>query len=133
LVFRINSLLNALMGVPEESTDAQGRPSSVPSAGHFQDALAVDESSVAGQAVDPQVADALAAEPAEQYYARVFREYIAAKQQIGDPVGHIAKEAFVDRLKASEREMSQKHQRSVRYKVEVKGNAVVLIAVPLQQ
>ena len=27
LVFRINSLLNALMGVPEDNTDEQGRPS----------------------------------------------------------------------------------------------------------
>jgi hypothetical protein len=133
LVFRINSLLNALMGVPEESTDDQGRPSSVPSAGHFQDALSVDESSVAGQAIDPAVAAALAAEPPDQYYARIFREYIAAKQQIGDPVQHITQEAFVQRLQGSEREMSQKHQRAVRYKVEVKGNSVVLIAVPLPQ
>ncbi len=133
LVFRINSLLNALMGVPEESTDDQGRPSSVPSAGHFQDALSVDESSVAGQAIDPAVAAALAAEPSGEYYSRVFREYIAAKQQIGDPVGHITREAFIQRLQGSEREMSQKHQRAVRYQVEVKGNSVVLIAVPLPQ
>jgi hypothetical protein len=31
LVFRINSLLNALMGVPEDTTDDEGRPS-VPAA-----------------------------------------------------------------------------------------------------
>jgi hypothetical protein len=31
LVFRINSLLNALMGVPEDNTDDQGRPSTAPS------------------------------------------------------------------------------------------------------
>lgn len=131
LVFRINSLLNALMGVPEESTDDQGRPSSVPSAGHFHDALAVDESSVTGQAIDPGVVAALAAEPAGAYYARLFREYIGAKQQIGDPVNHITEQAFVQRLQNSEREMAQKHGRPVRYRVELKGNAVVLIAVPL--
>ena len=133
LVFRINSLLNALMGVPEESTDDQGRPSSVPSPSHFQDALAVDESSVGGQSIDPQYAKDLAAEPPDQYYARVFREYIAAKRQIGDPVSHITQEAFVQRLQASEQDMGRKHGRPVRYKVEVKDNAVVLIAVPLSQ
>ncbi len=37
LVFRINSLLNAMMGVPEDTTDDQGRPSQGPSAQGFQD------------------------------------------------------------------------------------------------
>jgi hypothetical protein len=44
LVFRINSLLNALMGVPEDTTDEQGRPSRPPNPGEFRDAMAVDES-----------------------------------------------------------------------------------------
>jgi hypothetical protein len=37
LVFRINSLLNAMMGVAEDTTDADGRPSQGPSAQGFQD------------------------------------------------------------------------------------------------
>jgi tetratricopeptide (TPR) repeat protein len=37
LVFRINSLLNAMMGVPEDTTDEQGRPSKAPSAADFQE------------------------------------------------------------------------------------------------
>jgi hypothetical protein len=37
LVFRINSLLNAMTGVPEDTTDDQGRPSKAPSAGDFQE------------------------------------------------------------------------------------------------
>ena len=43
LVTRINSLLNALMGVPEDTTDEQGRPSRPPSAQEFREAMAVDE------------------------------------------------------------------------------------------
>src|SRR6478735_4538881 len=39
LVFRINSLLNAMMGVAEDNTDEQGRPSQGPSARDFQEAL----------------------------------------------------------------------------------------------
>ena len=37
LVFRINSLLNALGGVPEDTTDDEGRPSKAPSANDFQE------------------------------------------------------------------------------------------------
>jgi hypothetical protein len=37
LVFRINSLLNAMTGVPEDTTDDQGRPSKAPSAQDFQE------------------------------------------------------------------------------------------------
>ena len=130
LVFRINSLLNALMGVAEDTTDEQGRPSQGPSARDFQEALAVDESSVAGQ-VDPGVSAALGAEGADQYYRRLYNEYIAAKRQIGEPVDHITFEAFVGRIRTSEAETSQKHGKPVRYQVQLRGNAVVLIAVPL--
>lgn len=129
LVFRINSLLNALMGVAEDTTDEQGRPSQGPSARDFQEALAVDESAVS--AVDPGIAASLAAENADQYYRRLFNEYIAAKRQIGEPVDHITFEAFVGRIRGSEAETSQKHGKPVRYQVQLRGNAVVLIAVPL--
>ncbi len=130
LVFRINSLLNALMGVAEDTTDDQGRPSYSPRAQDFQEALAVDESAVSGQA-DPSVAASLAQEPADRYYRRLFDEYIAAKRQLGDPVDHITPAAFQAKIQASEQEMAQKHGRPVRYQVELRGNGVVLNAVPL--
>lgn len=130
LVFRINSLLNALMGVPEDTTDDQGRPSHGPRAQDFQEALSVDESAVAG-AADPSVAQALASEPAETYFRRLFEEYISAKRQLGDPVDHITFEAFSAKIRLSEQEMTQKHGRPVRYQVQLRGNSVVLNAVPL--
>lgn len=130
LVFRINSLLNALMGVAEDTTDEEGRPSHAPRAQDFQEALAVDESAVQGQA-DPSVAASLAEEPAEGYYRRLYDEYIAAKRQLGDPVDHITLTAFQNKIQASEREMGQKHGRPVRYQVQLRGNSVVLNAVPL--
>lgn len=131
LVFRLNSLLNALMGVPEDTTDEQGRPSTAPAANHFRDALAVDESSVSGQAVDQRVAAELAAEPADQYYRRLYSEYRTAKQKLGDPVDHITYDAFVSRIQGSERELEQKHGRPVRYQVQLREGSVTLIAVPL--
>lgn len=131
LVFRINSLLNALMGVAEDTTDEQGRPSQGPSARDFQEALAVDESSAVAGQVDPGIAAKLAAEGADDYYRRLYNEYIAAKRQLGEPVEHITFEAFVGRIRTSEAETSQKHGKPVRYQVQLRGNAVVLIAVPL--
>jgi HAMP domain-containing protein len=132
LVFRLNSLLNQLLGVQEDDTDAQGRPSRAPAASSFQDALEVDERMTAlpGDAVMAD-AKALLEEAEDVYYGRIFAEYIAAKRSLGDPVDHITREAFVTRIKGSEQEMAQKHGKPMRYKVEVRGREVVLLAVPL--
>jgi hypothetical protein len=130
LVFRLNSLLNQLFGVQEDETDDQGRPSRAPAASSFQDALSVDETMAAesgGEIADPALRD----EPADAYYRRIFDEYIAAKRSLGDPTEGITLPAFVERIQASEKEMSEKHGKPVRYKIEVRGREVVLLAVPL--
>lgn len=134
VVFRLNTLLNQLMGVQEDDTDEDGRPSLAPSANAFQGALEVDERQQAGQhaeQVDMKAAAALAAEPTEHYYARIFQEYIDAKRSIGDPVDHITMDSFIERIKQREIEMSNKSGRPVRYQVELRGREVVLIAVQL--
>jgi HAMP domain-containing protein len=131
LVFRLNSLLNQLFGVQEDETDDQGRPSRAPAASSFQDALSVDESMASLSADDHADAKALRDEAEESYYPRVFAEYIAAKTSLGDPVDHITQEAFTARIKVSEAETAAKQGKPVRYKVEVRGREVVLLAVPL--
>lgn len=132
LVFRINSLLNQLLGVQEDETDDQGRPSRAPSSTLFQDALAVDERmATSAEAVDANDAKTLREEEEDAYYGRIFGEYIAGKKSLGDPIDNITREAFVTRIRASEAEMAQKHGRPVRYKVEVRGKEVVMLAVPL--
>jgi hypothetical protein len=73
----------------------------------------------------------LASEPADAYYARLYREYISAKRGLGDPVDHITREAFVARIRATEQEMSQKYGRPVRCQVQLRDAGIVLIAVPL--
>lgn len=130
LVFRINSLLNQLYGVQEDDTDEQGRPSHAPTANDFTEALSVDET-MAESGGDPEEAKRLREEEDEAYYARIFTEYVKAKRSIGDPTDHITQEAFVGRIMASEREISHKHGKPVRYKVDVKGKEVMLLAVPL--
>jgi hypothetical protein len=131
LVFRLNSLLNQLMGVQEDDTDEEGRPSRPPQASDFSDALAVDERSVQAADVDAGLVAALRAEPADSYYGRLFREYVAAKRSLGDPTEHITEATFVGRIRTSESEMNQKHGKPVRYRVETRGREVILIAVPL--
>lgn len=131
LASRINGLLNSLLDVQEDTTDAQGRPSKAPSGGDFTEALAVDESSVSQPHHELGVAQALAAAPEDEYYRQLFSDYIRAKKQLGDPVDHISPAAFRGRISRSEQEMLAKHGRPVRYQVELKDNSVVLIAVPL--
>jgi hypothetical protein len=124
LAFRIDQLLNQLMGVEEDNTDEQGRVSKAPTAQNFGDALSVDRSGAAGVAN-------LALEPAEQYYARLYHEYMTAKRSLGEQVDHITDAAFRSRIQGMEQEAQSKHGRPVRYQVQVNGREVVLLAVPL--
>jgi hypothetical protein len=132
LAFRIDQLLNQLMGVEEDNTDDEGRVSRAPTAANFGDALSVDRSSQQhaqpGAAVD---AARLAAEPVEAYYARLYREYITAKKALGEQVDHITDAAFRTRIEGMEQDAASKHGRPVRYHVQSNGREVVLLAVPL--
>ena len=114
LAFRIDQLLNQLMGVEEDTTDAEGRVSMAPNAANFNDALSVDDkrmTQAAGEmTMDPEAVRRLAAEPAPaQYYARIYREYIAAKRAIGEPTDHITEQAFAARIQGMEQEAAQKY------------------------
>jgi hypothetical protein len=135
LAFRIDQLLNQLMGVEEDTTDAEGRVSMAPNAANFTDAMAVDDKRMMQPAseitMDPEAIRALAAEPAGQYYARIYREYVAAKRAIGEATDHITEQAFAARIQGMEQESAQKYGRPVRYQVQARNREVVLLAVPL--
>lgn len=130
LAFRIDQLLNQLMGVEEDNTDEQGRVSKAPTAASFGDALSVDRSGAQLPGAAPSTPN-LANEPAEQYYARLYREYMTAKRSLGEQVDHITDAAFRSRIQGMEQEAQSKHGRPVRYQVQVNGREVVLLAVPL--
>jgi hypothetical protein len=135
LAFRIDQLLNQLMGVEEDTTDEEGRVSKAPSQQDFTDAMAVDDKRVlAGSAertTDPELAVRLAEESAERYYARIYGEYIAAKRALGEVTDHITEQAFASRIQGMEREAATKYGKPVRYEVRSNGKEVVLLAVPL--
>jgi hypothetical protein len=119
LAFRIDQLLNKLMGVEEDNTDEEGRVS-VPS-----------QRPPAASLVGETSGDGLATEPAEAYYARLFGEYIQAKQLLGEDTSAITDAMFRGRIEAMEAEQAKALGRPVRYRVQSNGKEVSLLAVPL--
>jgi methyl-accepting chemotaxis protein len=130
LAFRIDQLLNQLMGVEEDTTDAEGR---VSISGHpSQYTASLDDDKQAGAvAGDNDAVQRLAAEPADQYYSRLFREYSAAKQGIGESTAHITEATFTSRIQSMEADALQKYGRPVRYQVQSRNREIILVAVPL--
>jgi hypothetical protein len=131
LVFRVNTLLNQLLGVKEDDTDDHGRPSVSPSSASFTAALNVDERMVSLSASDIEDAAKLQEEPPEDYYKRIFDEYVAAKKSMGDPVDQLKFAPFSQRIKTLEQQLAGKHGKPFRYQVEQKGKEVVFVAIPL--
>lgn len=126
LAFSINSLLNQLMGVQEDNTDEEGRPSRAPaSPQRVQETFGVEATRA-----DLNPAELLRAEPEGDYQSRLFAEYIAARKSVGEPTDHITQEAFVQKIQNLEADSAQKGK-VVRYKVELRGKEVTLIAVPI--
>ena len=133
LAFRIDQLLNQLMGVEEDTTDAAGRPSKAPRAEDYREAMSVDHQKAAAEdaTLDAAGVARLAAEPKDAYYGRIFGEYIAAKKALGEQTDHISRETFVGRIEGMEREAAERCGKPVRYQVKATGREVVLLAVPL--
>jgi methyl-accepting chemotaxis protein len=129
LAFRIDQLLNKLMGIDEDTTDAEGRVSnsSMVPAPAFRDL----EDKQVDPTTDPAYALKLANEPVDAYYARIYGEYISAKKALGEATDHITAEAFRQRISGMESEASQKHGRPVRYHVKANAREVVLLPIPL--
>lgn len=130
LAFRIDQLLNQLMGVEEDTSDAEGRISRSGTAAQMNAAVDGGSGSSAGD-VTTHTVSALASEDENAYYARIYKEYIAAKKSLGEPTDHITEPTFRSRIQGMEQEASQKHGRPVRYKVEMRGKEVVLLAIQL--
>jgi hypothetical protein len=138
LAFRINQLLNVMTGTEEGSEDEDGKISVPPSEGNWKEAEFSDGRAPAGNAPasaasadepidDPAIAANLAEESEDAYNDRVYREYVAAKQVLGENVASIPKDRFSQRLKGRGDALLQKHGcRMVRFQVDTVDNQVVL-------
>lgn len=129
LAYRVNQLINMLTGVAEE--DEEGR--AVTSSGGWEAVSASGPdaggriSSVADAQSDDPEAAALAAIPEGQYYARLYRDYVAAKRSVGDDVTSVPEERFIERIKGNAEHLLNKHgAKMVRFKVETIGGQVNL-------
>ncbi len=134
LAYRINQLLNVFTGTPE--ADDEGRISSPPEAWGADAAASTPGTEVPAQArsggdgdeeEDPELAAQLASEPEDAYYHRIYEEYVAAKQALGENVSNITEDRFVQRLKANEASLLKKHGcKMVRFQVQTRGTQVNL-------
>lgn len=135
LSYRVNQLINLFTGVAEE--DDEGR--AVTSSGAWEAVSitgpdsALRQSSVGSSQSDDPEALALAALSEGEYYAQLFREYVAAKQSVGEDVSSIPEERFVERMKGNAAHLAKKHgSRTVRFKVETIGGQVNLRPVVIR-
>lgn len=126
LSFRIDQLLNQLMGVEEDNTDDEGR---VVASSRHPLRQYDDVQDNAGE--EASLAERLKNEAPDAYYERVYREYIDAKRAIGEDVSHITAQTFRERIQSMEAEALGKHGRPVRYQVKRNGNEIVLLAIPI--
>ena len=157
LAFRINQLLNVLTGTEEASEDDEGklavsasetrwkdpafsdgrsqppaRPSQPAPAGASNPVMAAhaDHDDIID---DPALAAALARESEAAYSERIYREYVTAKQRLGENVASIPKERFSQRLKGRADALVQKHGcRMVRFQVSTENEQVVLRPVVIR-
>ncbi len=133
LSYRINQLINLFMGVAEEDEDGRA----VTSSGGWEAVSATGpdagrQSATPDAQEDPE-ALALAALPEDEYYARLFRDYVAAKQSIGEDVSNIPEARFTERIRGNAEHLRNKHGASmVRFKVETIAGQVNLkpIVIP---
>lgn len=140
LAYRINQLINVFTGVSE--TDEDGRIAGDGGGGGSWggDSASGGQAPAAAQAAAPaagsgpndpiddaNVAAQLAAEADDAYLARVYQDYVAAKQAAGEDVSNIPQDRFGKRLVGNGKALAQKHGcRLVRFQVETRGNQVIL-------
>lgn len=128
LAFRIDQLLNQLMGVEEDNTDEDGRVSKAPHpAAQAQGSYGIDPSYIGLPPSSPNTGS----EPAEQYYSRLYNEYIAAKKGLGEDVAAITPDVFKTRIQSMEQDALKQHGKPVRYQVHVNGREVQLLMVAI--
>jgi len=127
LAYRINQLINLLMGVAEE--DEEGR--AVTSSGGWEavsttQSQELHETSGVPEPDDPE-ARALAALSEGAYLEQLFEQYVAAKRSLGEDVTSIPRDRFVQRMQGNAEHLVKKHgARMVRFKVETIAGQVNL-------
>jgi hypothetical protein len=122
----LNVLMARLLGKPEpgeEEYDADGNLIQPSASMRFsRDSLPPEDAS----------ALALAREPQEAYYARLYAEYTAAVKKAGGSVAGLTEEGFINKLRLNEAPLCEKYECSqVRFVVITDDGVVTLKPVPI--
>lgn len=121
LAYRINQLINMFTG--HDETDADGHTAG----GDWAQETAAPAGATDGTTDDDELATELANEDADSYQERIYREYVAAKEGVGEDVSNIPKDRFIGRLEKNAENLVKKHGcRMVRFQVQTKGSQVIL-------
>jgi HAMP domain-containing protein len=95
----------------------------------------VDEESGEGVADEPEIIQEKdLKETRTEYYQRVYKEFLAAKRQLGEDTSAITFTSFVDRLVRTEKSLRERFGcKSVRFRVELKNKQVALIPLRITE
>ncbi len=125
LASAINVMLARLLGRPEPGEEEYDDD------GNLITGATLQFDSEGLSAADEEIV-ALAQEPEPNYYARIYNEYVAARQQVGEAAEGITFEGFVTNLRVNEGNLKGRYKCSaVRFKVVVKDGKVILKPVPI--
>lgn len=123
----LNVLFARLLGRPEpgeEEYDADGNLVQPSASMRFsRDSLSPEDA----QAI------ALAQEPEDDYYPRLYAEYVAAVKASGGSIAGLTEDSFRNKLRLNETTLCEKYEcSSVRFVVEIDDGKVTLKPVPIQ-
>lgn len=100
----INVMLSRLLGRPEPGEDGEESEAAL----WRPDVITIEELDM--DSAGPDLVRKLAAEPEENYYVRIYREYIDARKQYNLPVEGLTPDNLVQKLKANEAILKAKHE-----------------------
>ncbi len=118
LSYLVNQMLDSLMEDEEEAgpggAAAPGRPRAT-----------TEEEFMALSSAGEPTPEALAAEPEDQYFKRLYVEFQRAKQQLGEDPASVPFDQFCAKLRETERKILEKQPgRMVRFVLQVQGNKI---------
>jgi hypothetical protein len=133
----LNVMVCRLTGRPEPSEEGEDEDTPQGAAARWRgDPLFVEELGQAEVAQAQSGTDAalakLVEEPELVYLQRTFREYLAARQQLGQATDDLTLDGFTGKLRQNEASLRDKYKcKAVRFRVVVKGGQVTLKPVPI--
>jgi len=112
---------------PTRPAPAAGPAASTPAAAAMEEELSEEHHVVHSEEIE-EIKAGEVKETATEYYRRLFKEYVAAKQGIGEDVSKITYIKFVEKIAKTEKSLREKYDcKQLHFRVHKKDNQVVLV------